>query len=123
MTSVLENGELMQEDLETSDEPAVKVEALAPKGSVTIHLAGEKITILAREDWFIGAVTALQESRFDDWAEGVMTEDSFDTWVAVHPTIGEVDAMFREYYEATGQTENLSRAQRRVSTRSRKKSK
>lgn len=104
-----------------TEETPLEAEALTGDGAVIVSLCGEKVTILPRGQWDVDAGVALKEARYTDWAEMAMPEESFDTWVAVRPKFDDVEAMFKEWAELTGQGKEINRAERRLSQRSRKR--
>lgn len=104
----------------TVQKKPVEAEATADNDDVVVSVGDFKFSIRPRGKWRISAVEALREGRYTDWARGAMTTESYDEWLDADLTQDEVEELFRNWAEETGQGKALSRAQRRASNSSRK---
>jgi hypothetical protein len=88
-----------------------------PAGSTQVSLCGETVYVKPRERWRSSALSALNRGDFDGWAESCLARDAdVELWLELDPTIEDIEAMFADYQERTGQSAGKSRGLRRSST-------
>ena len=112
-------GELLPVGQATPEQ--VDAEAIPP-GSFRIPLATTEVYVLPRNRWRSSALTALNQGRFDEWAESCLAREiDVDAWMDVDPTIEQVEDFFLAFTEATGQSAGKSRESRRSLMRGRRR--
>jgi len=82
---------------------------------------GQIVEILPQRLWRTSAMDALNSGRFSAWAEKCLTEDSYDIWEDVDPTMEEIEEFFAAVGEANGMSPLESRRLRRSAARARRK--
>jgi hypothetical protein len=98
-------------------------EALADDDLVRVPLgpSEEIVECLPSRQWRSSATRALNEGDFETWAEKCLTNDGYDVWVEVDPTVEEIEEFFEAFKAAEGIHPLQSRASRRASMRNRRR--
>ena len=112
-----------------SQEPQNALETLRTEAltdaddTITVPLGtkGHTVGVLPQRLWRSSAIDALNNGRFGPWAEKCLTEDSYDTWEDLDPTLEEVEAFFEAFSEANGISPLASRRLRRSAERARRR--
>jgi hypothetical protein len=96
---------------------AVQAEADLPDdGSVVVELSTDEgkagITIPPAGQWKTRATRALTGGNFDEWAEIVLSDADFATWVDLDPTLDDVSRFFTEWQASSGADLGKSRSLR-----------
>jgi hypothetical protein len=102
----------------------LKSEALADADDLTkvpLGSDGQIVEVLPQRVWRSSALDALNNGRFGEWAEKCLTEDGYDTWEDVDPTLEEIEEFFAAVGEANGMSPLASRRLRRSAARARKR--
>lgn len=81
------------------------------------QLGDSTITVPPVKQWRASALEAMSNGQFSVWAEKTLSDDDYDTWLSVDPTVGEVETMFESASSALGMTPGESRASSRRSGR------
>ena len=83
-------------------------------GTVTVSLCGEKVRILPIGRWKTKAQGHLRNGDFDAWAMLALADDDYEeVWEVVEPTNDDVEKMFEEWQEHSGQNSGKARRSRR----------
>lgn len=85
------------------------------------ELAGRPIYIPPVKKWRASALHALREGDFETWAEVTFSEDDYDLWVEIDPTMEEIEAFFKTVNPGLGTNSGNSRASRRSARNTRKR--
>jgi len=91
----------------------VEASVKEPEGIITVSLGDQKIRVLPPEEWETAAFTALRTGDFEAWAEGALTDESYEVWMKYRPKIREARDAVEEWTEESGAASNLNRSQRR----------
>jgi hypothetical protein len=92
----------------------LQAEATVDQSSpVTVQLDGHDVVIRPLRKWRSSAVTALREGNFEVWARTSLDEDSRALWQRIDPTIDDIETMFAQWAELTGQSPGESPASQR----------
>lgn len=84
-------------------------------------LAGKTVYVKPVKQWRASALHALREGDLMGWAEATLTDDDWDTWLEVDPTVEEIQAFFASIDTGLGTNPGNSRRSRRSSTRTRRR--
>lgn len=115
-----DNGDEELDDLE-DDRNASPAEREVTGELVQGELAGRPIYIPPVKKWRASALHALREGDFETWAEVTFSEDDYDLWVEIDPTMEEIEAFFKTVNPGLGTNSGNSRASRRSARRTRKR--
>lgn len=96
---------------------AVQAEAALPEdGSAVVELSTDEgsgdITIPPAGKWKTRATRALTSGNFDEWAEIVLSDTDYQTWVDLDPTLDDVSRFFTDWKTSTGADLGKSRNSR-----------
>lgn len=92
----------------------VQADANTPSSEpVRVQLAGRDVDVKPLRKWRSSAISAMRSGDFEVWARTSLDGDGYDVWLDVDPTIEEVEALFAQWTEATGQSPGESSASRR----------
>lgn len=103
------------------DEPEAETaaEKEAKRELVQGELAGRPIFVPPTKQWRSSALHALRNGDFQSWAEAVLDDDDYDTFVELDPTLEQIEDFF-EVINPKLQSGN-SRASRRSSRRTQRR--
>ena len=100
--------------VESDQTQGMRTEAAAETdGYIEVEMGGYTYHLLPREEWRQSTQESLAMGRFNDWAEDVMPEGDFDTWLAADPTNREVAEFMEEMGRQLGASLGESKAARR----------
>lgn len=85
------------------------------------ELAGKPIWVKPVRQWRASALHALREGDLMAWAEATLSDDDWDTWLDVDPTIDEIEEFFKTINAGLGTDPGNSRASRRSSRNTRRR--
>src|SRR5579875_3145780 len=98
---------------------AVKADAAAGTDGVLVKLTTDDgegdILVPPSGRWKSRANSMLNNGQFHEWARTVLAETDFDTWSELDPTNDDVEAFFKAWQAATGESRPESRASKRSS--------
>lgn len=85
------------------------LEAEAHEESVQIALADQKLTVPPMNQWRSSALSAMINGDFETWAAKTLSEEDYETYADIDPTIDELEAFFDRVTEAQGTSRGKSR--------------
>jgi hypothetical protein len=85
------------------------------------NLAGKTVYVRPVKQWRASALHALREGDLMGWAEATLSDDDWDVWLEVDPTIEEIEGFFASINPGLGTDPGNSRRSRRSSTRTRRR--
>jgi hypothetical protein len=94
--------------------PDTPVEAEATGRGVPVPLCGKDIHVPPTVEWRSSALKALHTGDYETWAERTLSEQDYNTWMDVDPTLGEVQRFFADAAPAMGLSLGNSKASRRA---------
>lgn len=84
-------------------------------------LAGKTVYVRPVKQWRASALHALREGDLMAWAEATLSDDDWDVWIEVDPTVEEIQEFFASINTGLGTDPGNSRRSRRSSTRTRRR--
>ena len=84
-------------------------------------LAGKTVYVKPVKQWRASALHALREGDLMGWAEATLSDDDWEIWTEVDPTLEEIETFFASINTGLGTNPGNSRASRRSSTRTRRR--
>ncbi len=108
--------------------PAGVVPVVAPEGQspqeteakgefVQGMLVGRPVLVPPTKKWRMSALSALRDGDIDGWAKETLTDDGWEVWVEVNPTVEEVEKFFADLNPKLGTNPGNSRRSRTSSPR------
>jgi hypothetical protein len=85
------------------------------EGTLEIPLgkSGTILHVRPKLSWRSSDMTALNAGSFEVWARNCLEPESFDDWLDIDPTVGEIMEFFDEWKELDGQSPLSTRPSRR----------
>ncbi len=87
----------------------------ATNSTISGKLGDNEISVPPVKQWRASALEAVSNGQFSVWAEKTLSDDDYDTWLTVDPTIGEIETFFESIGGELGMTPGESRASGRRS--------
>lgn len=109
-------------DTENDDVPEVSAAEHEATGElIQGELAGKTIYVPPVKKWRSSALHALRQGDLETWAEGTLSDDDWDIWQEVDPSLEEIEDFFETINKGLGTSPGNSRASRRSSARTKRR--
>jgi hypothetical protein len=120
-----ETATIRPTDLSSVQDPAPSTASAAEKEVrgelVQGTLAGKTLYVKPVKQWRASALHALQEGDLMGWAEATLSDDDWEIWLEVDPTLAEIEDFFRSIGGGLGTDPGNSRRSPRSSRRTRRR--
>lgn len=111
----------IENDIVNDTEPVTAAEHEARGDEVRGEIAGKEIFVPPVKRWRSSGLKALREGDIEQWAESCLSDEAWEVWQEVDPTLEEIEAFFATINDGLGVEAGNSRSSRRSSrTRSRR---
>jgi hypothetical protein len=71
---------------------------------VEVSLGEYMVTVIPLRKWRSSAIRALRSGDYDTWASKSLTPDSWTLWQQIDPTLDDIEALFADWQQKTGQS-------------------